>query len=150
MNTKIGVYEGYDMYYDSAHKQFLAYDGNDEITDSASQEGLERKLKSMNKKTFKRIPVIDIGGYGYNGKKVMAGEITSINHEDRDIWYVLDGHRRKTGISYCGLSPNTPENRAIAEQVVAKLKEAQRIEVEAKALEETMTKIDHAYLGVSK
>jgi hypothetical protein len=150
MKTKIGVYGGYDLWYDSVSKQFLAFEGHDEITSSVSQDALERKLKSMNKTNFKRILIITIGSYGYDKNKIVTGEITSVNHEDRQMWYIMAGRRSKTGIGYRGFSPDTPENRAIAEQAIAKYEEAKRAGKEGRELEETMTKIDYAYLGVTE
>lgn len=134
---KIGVTNGYDVYYDPERKLFLAVDGNGmEVAAESTQEKLETVIKEICKNAI-GFPISVI--YVRSWTNPVAGRITSYNFSKRFAWFVSDTGHREQVTNSDNLYPYNDANKAVLEKIIELVKRRDEIGEQAIATRKEFT-----------
>lgn len=132
---------GYEIYYNSSDKVFEARKEGEVVWTEKTEEELEKAVKKLTKKTFKRFKAIHL-----QGLNVIIGEVTSLKKamswgsESLEAWFVWKeaGERRRRRLALRNLYVATPHNLEIAEKVLELNQERQQLVLDIKLLSEKL------------
>ncbi len=114
--VKIGVAQGYDLYYKPEAQVFVAEENGDEVARGKTQAEVEEKVKKLRKASAGMpIEVIKIGH-----DSVIKARVTSYNPDTGEYWVTDEkGNREKAG-HYRGQEyyENNDENRVIMSSII--------------------------------
>lgn len=136
---KVGTTKGFEIYYDENRKLFLLQDAEgNEVASGATQDDVESKAKKLSTQNFKfPIPAF---AKGY-GRSLEKGRVTSLNSEDRSVYFSYDDKssfhsHSKLHLGRVGAGYNPFEITEANTQIYAQVQECHNL------IEETNLKIE--------
>jgi len=152
---EIRTYGKYKIRYSSGSQAFYAIDGEgQQVVEAKTENEVVEKLRDMEKRAFKRIPIFRVDQDGETGE----GDLTSVDLKGSEAWVSMVKSSRTygSGRSKIYLSDGrdryyeqTPANIEKVEQIKQKREQIQAILTEITEMRATLEKpINREYFGI--
>ncbi|MBA7568637.1 hypothetical protein ES708_10371 [subsurface metagenome] len=151
METRIGEFRDYGIFYDSRNKKFILKDSEgEEVASGKTQDEVEAQAEKIAKAAFKfPIPALVV-----EGDRTYAGKITSLNIDDKSCIFSYDGShpyhsRTKIRLSHQKAYPLTRHNGYIHKEIAGKMIAIERLQEQIRDQTKLLEKpIDAEFFGL--